>query len=362
MRGLFSFRRAAAVAKLEGLQLVRDRSALMLIFLLPVMQLLLYGYAVNLYPDHTRLVVSGDSTQAISDAIHVARAGGAFDVVGGARAPGQAEAAVRAGRASVGLEIDTTPFGASTIALFADGADPATSHPAVEGLEAGMWRHMAARADAPLPSLAVTWLNTVGSGASVNATPGLIGVIVMVSMLFLGAMTLVRERERGTWETLLATPVRPGEALAGKLMPYLAVGMVETVILLVTIHQLFAVPLPWNAWALVAATPLFAASYLMLGFAFSAIAANQLQAVQAAVGVYLPSLLLSGFLFPFQAMPAWARVVGDIAPLTHYLRATRAILLRNAGPEAIIPFFAPIFVFTIVAFCLSLLAYRRRLN
>lgn len=358
--GRFSLKRLAAVARLEGLQLVRDRSALMLIVLLPVMQLLLYGYAVNLFPDHTRLAIAGDNPAAVADAARASRRGGAFDVLTGAGLTGSAEAAVRAGRASLGLEIDTTPFGASAITVFADGADPATSRPALAVLEAGLLRGLAASETAA--PISVTWLNAPRGGASWAATPGLVGVIVMVSMLFLGAMTLVRERERGTWETLLATPVRPAEALAGKLSPYLVVGMVEAVILLLSIHFLFGIPLPPASWALVLMTPLFATSYLVLGFFFSAVAQNQLQAVQGAVGVYLPSLLLSGFLFPFDGMPGWARAIGNIAPLTHYLRASRAILLRGQPAAAIIPSLAPIALFTVVLSAMCLVVYRRRLT
>ncbi len=220
----FSLKRTAAVARLEGLQLVRDRSALMLIVLLPIMQLLLYGYAVNLFPDHTRLAIAGDNPIAVAQAARAARKGGAFDILGGAGLPGSAETAVRDGRASLGLEIDTTPFGTGVMTIFADGADPATARPALALLEAGVLRGRDQASETPVDPVGVKWLNAPGGGASWAATPGLVGVIVMVSMLFLGAMTLVRERERGTWETLLATPVRPAEALIGKLSPYLAVG------------------------------------------------------------------------------------------------------------------------------------------
>ena len=154
----------------------------------------------------------------------------------------------------------------------------------------------------------------------------------------------------------------PAEALAGKLSPYLVVGMVEAVILLLSIHFLFGIPLPPASWALVLMTPLFATSYLVLGFFFSAVAQNQLQAVQGAVGVYLPSLLLSGFLFPFDGMPGWARAIGNIAPLTHYLRASRAILLRGQPAAAIIPSLAPIALFTVVLSAMCLVVYRRRLT
>jgi ABC-2 type transport system permease protein len=187
-------------------------------------------------------------------------------------------------------------------------------------------------------------------------------VIVMVTMLFLGALTLVRERERGSWETLLATPVEPAEALVGKLAPYVVIGLIQTIGLLALVHRLFGVPLPLAAWALLAATPLFVASYLVLGFAFSALAHTQIQAVQAAAFCYLPSILLSGFMFPFDGMPRWAQIVGEVMPLTHYIRATRDILLRGEAPASVWGDMAPVLIFTGLASAAALVCYRRRLD
>jgi ABC-2 type transport system permease protein len=361
MSALFSLRRAAAVANVESKQLTRDRSALMLIFLLPVMQLLLYGYAVNLFPEHTRLAVSGNAAYA-RQALDWARTSSAFNPIGPVGAPGASLKAVQSGQASIGLDISTGAPGLNRARLFADGSDPATARPALAALQEGLWRTAAASDPDMDPVPDITWLFNPAHKDSWSVVPGLVGVIVMVSMLFLGAMTLVRERERGSWESLLATPVRPSEALAGKLAPYLVIGVVETLFLLGVIHLLFGIPLPPATWALVAAAPLFSSSYLILGFAFSALAQNQLQAVQGAVGVYLPSLLLSGFLFPFQGMPAWARYFGEMMPITHYLRATRAILLRGEPASAMLPQMVPILIFVAVAFALSVLAYRRRLD
>jgi ABC-2 type transport system permease protein len=175
-------------------------------------------------------------------------------------------------------------------------------------------------------------------------------------------MVLVRERERGTWEGLLATPVRPGEALVGKLAPYLVIGVGQTAILIAVIHLLFQVPLPIQGWALIAASTLLAGAYLILGFALSAITQNQLQAVQAAVGVYLPSLLLSGFLFPFQTMPGWAQAVGRLLPLTYYIRATRSLLIRDEPLSTLPADLWPIALFGLASLVVALLAYRRRLD
>jgi ABC-2 type transport system permease protein len=230
-------------------------------------------------------------------------------------------------------------------------------------LEAGVWRRIAETASVgQKPSVSIVWLHDPKDHPAWRIAPGLVGVIVMITMLFLGALTLVRERERGSWETLLATPVRPAEALVGKLSPYLVIGVVQTGAMLALIHWLFQVPLPSGAWALMALTVVFDSAYLVLGFAISAIVQTQLQAVQAAVFVYLPSLLLSGFLFPFDGMPRWAQWIGEAFPLTHYIRATRELLLRGDPPASAWGHAAPMLVFAAIAFAAAILLYRRRLD
>jgi ABC-2 type transport system permease protein len=184
----------------------------------------------------------------------------------------------------------------------------------------------------------------------------------MITMLVLGALTLVRERERGSWEALLVTPVDAVDALAGKLSPYILVGIVQAVVVIWIAQILFDLPVHGDVIALLLAVPLYSAAHLVLGFAFSALAENQLQAVQGTVFFYLPSMLLSGFLFPFQGMPAWARTVGEALPLTHFLRATRDVLLRGDGASRVVSEMKPVAVFALVATALALAAYRRRLD
>jgi ABC-2 type transport system permease protein len=358
------FRRIGAVARVETLQLVYDPATLVLIFFLPIFQILLYGYAINFEPRDVLIAVASsdaDLSQSASQSIHDS---GLFKRVGPIGPPGSANQAVKSRQAQVGVELARNPHtGGVDVEIMADASDPAEVRPAVAALEVGVWRRAATDASlGQTPSVKLNWLYDPKGNGAWEIAPGLIGVIVMITMLFLGALSLVRERERGSWETLLATPVRPTEALIGKLTPYLAIGMLQTLGMLALVHLLFGVPLPPATWALIAATVLFASAYLVLGFAFSAIVQTQIQAVQVSVFTYLPSLLLSGFMFPFDGMPRWAQVVGECFPLTHYIRATRDILLRGDPPSAVLTHMTPMLVFAILAFAAAIVCYRRRLD
>jgi ABC-2 type transport system permease protein len=358
------FRRIGAVAMVETLQLVYDPATLVLIFFLPVFQILLYGYAINFQPRDVLVAVASSDADLSQSASKSIRENPLFRQVGPIGAPGSADAAVHGRRAQVGVELNRNQrTGAIDVEIMADASDPAEVRPAVAALEVGIWRKAAQDASmGQSSSVRLNWLYDPKGDGAWEIAPGLIGVIVMITMLFLGALSLVRERERGSWETLLATPVKPAEALAGKLSPYLVIGMVQTVGMLELVHLLFGVPLPPTTWALIAATLLFASAYLVLGFAFSAIVQTQIQAVQVSVFTYLPSLLLSGFMFPFDGMPRWAQVVGECFPLTHYIRATRDILLRGDPPASVLAHMTPMLVFAVIAFAAAIVCYRRRLD
>lgn len=364
MTARFSARRAASLFRVEVRQLLFDRSALLLIFGLPLMQILLYGYGISFTPRHVPVAISTNDDLLASQVPMILAGDAMIALAGPVGRPGDAARAVRHGEAEVGVDIETSAGKSPPrIQIVADGSDPASTRPVVARLNLYFWRRAARYyADQSAPRISNRWIFGAPQREAWAISPGLVGVVVMVSMLFLGAMTLVRERERGTWEGLLSTPVRPAEALIGKLAPYLLIGVIETVLLLGVVHALFGIPLPPASLALVAAAPLFAGSYLLLGFTFSALAKTQLQAVQGAVGVYLPSLLLSGFLFPFSGMPRWAKWVGDVLPLTHYLRASREILLQRAAPQSILPHLLPIAVFAAATGLVAVFAFRRRLD
>jgi len=208
----------------------------------------------------------------------------------------------------------------------------------------------------------VEWLYNPTGRTAWTIVPGLVGVVVMISMLMLGALTLVRERERGSWETLLVTPVTPLEVLVGKLSPYMMIGTTQAVVVIAVARLLFDLPVRGNVWALLAAVPVYATAHLALGFIFSALAQNQLQAMQGAVFFYLPSMLLSGFMFPFPRMPLWARTLGELLPLTHFVRTARGVLLRGEGAPFVVATMIPVALFTMIAMTVALGVYRQRID
>jgi ABC-2 type transport system permease protein len=195
-----------------------------------------------------------------------------------------------------------------------------------------------------------------------NIVPGLIGTILTMTMVMMTGLAMTRERERGTMENLLATPVRPIEVMAGKIVPYIVVGYVQMAIILIAAKLLFGVPMVGSLALLSFALILFIAANLAVGFTFSTLARNQLQAMQMAFFFFLPSILLSGFMFPFRGMPEWARWLGEILPLTHFLRVLRDILLKGNGLPEIAPELWPIGLFLLIAAMIALSRYRETLD
>jgi len=276
---------------------------------------------------------------------------------------------VAAGRALVGIELPPSPDDERSGDAWArprvvvDATDPGAVRPALAALETAYWRKRATTFSLDDgAAIDVDWLYNPERRTAWTIVPGLVGVIVMISMLMLGALTLVRERERGSWESLLATPVDALDALIGKLSPYVVIGAAQGAMVVGLAQLLFGLPVSGGIWALLGATPLYAAANLLLGFAFSALAESQMQAMQGAVFFYLPSMLLSGFMFPFGGMPGWARAIGEMLPLTHFVRATRGVLLKGEGGAFIGHEMWPVALFALAAAALALAAYRRRLD
>jgi ABC-2 type transport system permease protein len=195
-----------------------------------------------------------------------------------------------------------------------------------------------------------------------NIVPGLIGTILTMTMVMMTALAMTRERERGTMENLLATPVRPIEVMAGKIVPYIVVGYIQMAIILIAAKLLFAVPIVGSLALLSLALIVFIAANLAVGFTFSTLARNQLQAMQMAFFFFLPSILLSGFMFPFRGMPQWAQWIGEVLPLTHFLRVLRGVLLKGNGLAEIAPELWPIGLFLLVAALIALARYRETLD
>jgi ABC-2 type transport system permease protein len=195
-----------------------------------------------------------------------------------------------------------------------------------------------------------------------NVVPGLMGVVLTMTMVIITALAITRERERGTMENLLATPVRPFEVMLGKILPYIAVGYIQLTLILLAARFIFGVPLVGNLALVYVVALLFIAANLAVGITFSTLAKNQLQAVQMAFFFFLPSILLSGFMFPFRGMPVWAQWIGSCLPNTHFLRIVRGILLKGNGPLEIAPEIWPLLLFVAVAMTVGVKRYRQTLD
>ena len=195
-----------------------------------------------------------------------------------------------------------------------------------------------------------------------NVVPGLMGVVLTMTMIIITALAITRERERGTMENLLATPIRPFEVMAGKILPYITVGYIQVTLILVAARWIFHVPMVGSLPLLYLVSLAFIAANLAMGITFSTLAKNQLQAIQMAFFFFLPSILLSGFMFPFRGMPDWAQVIGSVLPLTHFLRIVRGVLLKGNGLAEIWPELWPIALFLVVAMAVAVKRYRQTLD
>jgi ABC-2 type transport system permease protein len=195
-----------------------------------------------------------------------------------------------------------------------------------------------------------------------NIVPALMGVVLTMTMVIITALAITRERERGTMENLLSTPARPGEVMIGKIIPYILVGYIQASLILLMAKFLFHVPTVGSVPLLAVVMILFIAANLAVGITFSTIAHNQLQAMQMSFFFFLPSILLSGFMFPFRGMPGWAQAIGEILPLTHFLRIVRGILLKGNGPLEILPEIWPLALFTLVMLGIGIKRYRQTLD
>jgi ABC-2 type transport system permease protein len=257
------------------------------------------------------------------------------------------------------------------VLLAADATDPAASGNALAALNA-IGRQVLAHdltgplqalqpADAPF-EIRVQRRYNPEAISRYNIVPGLIGVILTMTMVMMTSLAMTRERERGTMENLLATPVRPLEVMVGKIVPYILIGYVQVTVILLAARLLFDVPMVGSLALLSAALVVFMAANLAVGFTFSTIAKNQLQAMQLTFFFFLPSILLSGFMFPFRGMPGWAQTLGEVLPLTHFLRIVRGIMLKGNGIAESISEVWPIAAFMLVAGAVALKRYRQTLD
>ena len=331
--------RIAVIAWKELRQLRRDRLTLAMMTLLPVMQLLLFGYAINTDVRHIPTVIYDQDHSAASRDLYRSLAATKFyDIVGHVQSYGEIEHALRAGTARAALVIPTRYSSNLTrgrpvqVQLVVDGSDPQTVASATNtaaALVAARAAELAVKRGLLLSVEPATWYNP-DLRTAVFIVPGLVGVILTLTMVMLTAMAIVRERERGTLEQLIVSPVKSVELVVGKILPYVAMGYVQITLILVAGRLIFGVPLAGSLPLLYALAFVFIAACLALGLMFSTVAKTQQQAMQMSVFFILPNILLSGFMFPFSAMPRAAQLLGEALPLTHFLRIVRGIALKGA--------------------------------
>jgi ABC-2 type transport system permease protein len=374
----FSPSRVLAILVKEFKQLTRDRLTYAMVLVLPVVQLMLFGYAINTEPRHlaTAVLVQEDSRFARS--VGAALKNSAFfDVVAQARSPAELDAMIRRGEVQFAVTIpgDFTRRVArgdkAQILVEADATDPSATGAAVAALAAlpaqalahDLKGALSPRAQAqPAFDVVVHARYNPEAVTAYNIVPGLLGVILSMTLVMMTALSVTRETERGTMESLLATPLEPIEVMIGKLTPYVMVGLVQTTIILLLARFLFGVPMAGGWIGLTLAISLFIIGSLALGFLISTLARSQLQAMQMSVFYILPSILLSGFMFPFRGMPGWAQAIGQLIPVTHFLRVVRGSLLKGQGLGDQWRELLALLAFVCVVTALAMARYRRTLD
>ena len=363
-------RSALAVARVELTRLLRSPTSFTLLLLVPAFQVILFGTAIRPQGAEISVVVAAPSLEAGAWIGPALRAQTGLNLTNAQLAPGGAEQAVRRGEALVGIEVPPGPSVADPLApkrparVIINATNPALTEAAAAAITAAYWHEVAARGglEASAPPLQIERLYNPQARADWGFLPALIGVTMMISMVMLGCLSLAREREAGTWETMLTLPIGRSTLLIGKALPYLGLGAAQGLLVLGVGVGLFGLPARGAVGALVALLPVFAAAHFLLGYAISARAKTQIDALQGAVGFYLPAMLLSGFLYPFETLPSWAQAIGNVFPLTHFIRIARDVLLRGRGWTEIGADSLAIVAFLGVAAMLSILLQSRKLD
>ena len=374
----FSIQRTLAIFIKEFQQMMRDRLTFAMAIGVPIMQLILFGYAINTDPKGLPTVIvshdHGPMARSLSAALQNS---GYFRITHQSASETQAEALLERGEVQFMLSIPSdfsqrvVRGERPAILVAVDATDPSASGNAIAALGQLAQSALNTELTGPLRSLQPgeppyelrihRRYNPEGL-SRYNIVPGLIGTILTMTMVMLTGLAMTRERERGTMENLLATPVQPMEVMLGKILPYIVIGYVQLSVILLAAWALFEVPMVGSFTLLMAMIGIFMLANLSVGFTFSTLARNQLQAMQMTFFFFLPSILLSGFMFPFRGMPRWAQWIGEALPLTHFLRIVRGIMLKGNGVLQLLPELWPMLLFLTLAGALALARYRQTLD
>ncbi len=377
-RHAFNFHRFFAIVLKEFIQMRRDRLTFGMMVGIPMIQLILFGFAINSNPKHLPTAVYGaDNSPFSRTLIWALRNSSYFDITREVHSAAEIQTLLAENKIQFAV---TVPVDFSRQLLRGEKPDLLIEADATDPSAVGY-------ASATISALATSVLNRDLTGPNThlrvrtppfnlvahqhynpesitqyNIVPGLMGVMLTMTMIIITGLAITRERERGTMENLLSTPVHPGEVIVGKIVPYIMVGYVQVTLILLASKFLFNVPFIGSVPLLVALVFPFIVANLAVGITFSTIAKNQLQAVQMAFFFFLPSLLLSGYMFPFRGMPGWAQSIGECLPLTHFLRIVRGILLKGNGLAECAPDLWPIALFVAVMLTIAVKRYRQTLD
>ena len=374
----FSFSRWTGIVIKEFIQLKRDRLTFGMIVGIPVIQLLLFGFAINSDPKSLpTAVLSQDNSQYARTIVAALQTSGYFRLVQQVSTEAQVDDLLAHGEVQfvvtipAGFERDLVRGGRPTLLIEADATDPSATGNAIAALGVSIETALSHDLKGVLGDLAPALpsvdlrihrrYNPEGVTAY-NIVPGLLGVILTMTMVLMTGLAMTRERERGTFENLLATPALPLEVMTGKIVPYILIGLIQVTLVLLAARYVFSVPMQGSILLLYGVVLIFIAANLTLGITFSSLARNQLQAMQMTFFFFLPSMLLSGFMFPFRGMPYWAQVIGNMLPLTHFLSLVRGLMLKGNGIYDLWPQLWPILLFMAVVLATGLKAYRKTLD
>ena len=375
---IFSLSRFIAILWKEFIQMRRDRMTLAMMIAMPIIQLIMFGYAINANPKHLpTAVLDGDKTTYTQAFLTGLKNTDYFQLKYYPKSEQAADALLRTGEVSFIVNIppnftqDLLGGYHPQILITGDATDSmslANAFPAAVGMLNNVFNpllqgNLKSLQEKPLALKLVEHAKYNPEQITrYTIVPGLMGVVLTMTLVMITSLAITREIERGTMESLLATPVRPLEVMLGKIIPYIFVGYVQVCIILLFSVYLFGVPMDGSVFALFLYVLPFIAANLAVGLMFSSIARNQLQAVQMAIFFLLPSILLSGFMFPFYGMPKWAQYIGDILPMTHFMRVVRGIMLKGDTVSESWVHVWPIIVFFVGVILVSIKEYRQTLD
>ena len=374
----FSWSRWVGIIVKEFIQLKRDRLTFGMIIGIPLLQLILFGYAINADPKRLpTAVLAADAGPYSRTLLSALQTSGYFRIDANVANERELDDLLARGQVQFGVTIPAdferrlVRGERPALLVEADASDPTATGNALAALNqialSALQRDLSgALADfkpvaAPVELRVHRRYNPEGI-SSHNIVPGLIGTILTMTMVLMTGLAMTRERERGTFENLLATPALPIEVMTGKIVPYILIGLIQVSLIIAAALLLFEVPMQGNALALYFAVLIFIAANLTLGITFSSLARNQLQAMQMTFFFFLPSILLSGFMFPFRGMPEWAQWVGTLLPLTHFLHLVRGIMLKGTPLLELWPQIWPLFAFMLAVIAIGLRFYKRTLD